>query len=160
VTDRIRAKYFLDPAIKARRIEVETRDGVVTVRGEVASDTERAQALLLARTIEGATRVEDGLSVNPALAAVSSGAVLPRSADPMPVPAEDEALTGRVQALFHADTSLAPLQVTAKDGVLLIEGTVATPADKQRAVDVARRTEGVIEVVDRIDVGQKSKVKG
>ena len=68
VTTRIQAKYFLDNAIKARDIEIATQNGVVTVRGEVASEAERAQALLLARTTEGVQRVEDSLTVEASLA--------------------------------------------------------------------------------------------
>src|SRR5687768_12172504 len=53
IATRIQAKYFLDDAVKTRRIEVDAHDGVVTLRGEVANDHERAQALILARTTEG-----------------------------------------------------------------------------------------------------------
>ena len=67
VTSRIQARYFLDQAIKGRRIDVDTRDGIVTLRGDVASDNERAQALLLARTTPGVERVEDALMVNMAI---------------------------------------------------------------------------------------------
>ena len=66
VESRIQAKYFLDDSVKARRIEVHAQNGVVTLRGEVASEAERAQALLLARTTVGVERVEDSLTVNAA----------------------------------------------------------------------------------------------
>ncbi len=69
VESRIQAKYFLDDSVKARRIEVHAQNGVVTLRGEVASEAERAQALLLARTTVGVERVEDSLTVNAAPAA-------------------------------------------------------------------------------------------
>lgn len=75
ITASIQSKFFLDSNIKARRIEVDTRAGVVTLRGEVATDDERAQALILARTTEGVERVEDGLTVN--LAAQSAPAATP-----------------------------------------------------------------------------------
>jgi osmotically-inducible protein OsmY len=40
---------------------VATDGGVVTLNGEVGDETERAEALLLARTTEGVKRVEDGV---------------------------------------------------------------------------------------------------
>ncbi|HEX5071162.1 MAG TPA: BON domain-containing protein [Vicinamibacterales bacterium] len=67
VTSFIQAKYFLDPAIKVRHIEVQVAGGVVTLKGQVASESERAQALLLARSAPGVTRVEDYLSVDAAI---------------------------------------------------------------------------------------------
>ena len=56
----------MDDRIKGRRINVTTNSGVVTLNGEIADDTERAEALLLARTTEGVKRVEDNLTISPA----------------------------------------------------------------------------------------------
>ena len=104
VTSRIQAKFFLDPEIKTRRIDVDTQDGVVTVRGDVASDNERAQALILARTTAGVERVEDALTVNPAIdAAIQTVPPDATNAEPAPAHADDEALTSAVQARFSED---------------------------------------------------------
>lgn len=152
VTSRIQAKYFLDPTIKGRRIQVDTQGGIVTLRGDVASDNERAQALLLARTTEGADRVEDALTVNAGLDASAAASDVP-----VPSKAEDEALTALVQSRLGDDTSLnaaTMITVTAKDGVLLLDGTAPTAAAKQRALSIARGTDGVVQVVDRIRVGR------
>jgi len=67
VVSLVQAKYFLDPTIKGRNITVELASGVVTLRGQVASETERAQALMLARSTPGVQRVEDYLTVDAAL---------------------------------------------------------------------------------------------
>jgi hyperosmotically inducible protein len=68
IATKIQAKYFLDNAVKARQIRVEAQNGMVTLSGDVASEAERAQALLLARTTDGVQRVEDSLTVNAWLA--------------------------------------------------------------------------------------------
>jgi osmotically-inducible protein OsmY len=127
----------------------------VTLRGDVASDNERAQALLLARTTDGVERVEDALTVNPAIDAPAPDAAAPSDA-PVPSSADDEALTSRVQASFAEDALLetATLTVTAKDGVVLLDGIAPTAAAKQRAIAAARTTDGVIQVIDRITVGR------
>lgn len=67
IVSLVQAKYFLDPVIKARNISVELSNGVMTLRGQVASEDERAQALLLARSTAGVQRVEDYLTVDAAL---------------------------------------------------------------------------------------------
>jgi hyperosmotically inducible protein len=67
VVSLVQAKYFLDPTIKGRNISVELAGGVVTLRGQVASENERAQALTLARSTPGVQRVEDYLTVDAAL---------------------------------------------------------------------------------------------
>jgi len=63
----IQARYFMDPAIKARNIDVQVANGVVTLKGSVGSETERQQALLLARSAAGVQRVEDYLTVDAGL---------------------------------------------------------------------------------------------
>jgi len=63
----IQAKYFTDPLIKTRNIDVQVANGVVTLQGSVASENERQQALLLARSAPGVQRVEDYLTVDAAL---------------------------------------------------------------------------------------------
>jgi osmotically-inducible protein OsmY len=139
VTSSIQAKYFLDNALKSRRIEVETRQGVVTLRGEVGGDEERAQALLLARTTEGVERVEDALTV--------------MESTP-PAAAADDALSSQIQETLKGDAVLrnSMLTATAKDGVVLLEGTVPSASAKQRALTLARQTPGVVQVVDRITI--------
>ncbi|HVG71568.1 MAG TPA: BON domain-containing protein [Vicinamibacterales bacterium] len=67
VVSFVQAKYFLDPTIKTRHIEVQAARGVVTLKGQVASESERAQALLLARSAPGVIRVEDYLTVDAAI---------------------------------------------------------------------------------------------
>ena len=155
VTSRIQAKFFLDQTIKGRRIDVDTQGGIVTLRGDVASDNERAQALLLARTTEGVERVEDALTVNAAIDAPAPD-IATAAEVPAPSRADDETLTSRVQARFGEDASLktATITVTAKDGVVLLDGVAPTAAAKQQAITAARSTEGVLQVIDRITVGR------
>jgi hyperosmotically inducible protein len=168
VTASIQSKYFLDTAIKGRHIDVDTRQGVVTLRGEVASDDERAQALILARTTEGVERVEDALTVNLALSqpttaelpssrANATATLSPAVPALTPEQSQDGSLAGRVQSQFDAEQQLenASIEVTAKDGVVLLEGTVASTAIKQKALSLARGTQGVLQVVDRLTVKKR-----
>jgi hyperosmotically inducible periplasmic protein len=163
ITSLIQAKYFLDSAVKGRRIDVDTRGGIVTLTGAVASERERAQALLLARMTEGVSRVEDHLSVNAALdpsaagGAAGAGQTLSDVAKNAGGRVEDVALTAKVQAKFAADAQVKAraIEVTTKDGVVMLEGSVPSAAARQRAVTLARQTEGVVQVVDRLTVGRR-----
>jgi osmotically-inducible protein OsmY len=163
----IQARYFLDRGVKARDIEVDSKSGIVTLRGRVASDSERTQALILARMTEGVQRVEDGLTVDASLAAAQStgtAGVLPSSAPPAgsltgapATPSADTSMESRIKERLSADARLkaSQVEVTAKDGVVLVQGTVPDQASKQRALTIARQSEGVVQVVDRIAVAKK-----
>ena len=165
ITSGIQAKYFLDDKIKGRRIDVTSSNGIVTLHGEVGSDDERAQALLLARSAEGVQRVEDNLTVvieqhseappSPALTAAPGAVAQP----PAAAKVDDTAMTTRLQTKLSSDGLVkgADIQVTAKNGVILLEGTVPTRAAKQRALTLAGEAEGVTQVVDRIRVGKRTK---
>jgi osmotically-inducible protein OsmY len=155
---------------------VTTTSGVVTLHGEIADDTERAEALLLARTTEGVKRVEDNLTVSTTPAPTGASAapatsIEGPSAPPAAtaaapsitqkpaaaVPDADSALADRIRSQLTSDTqvknaSLGSLDVTAKGGVVQLQGTVPTSAAKQRALALARNTDGVTQVVDRIEV--------
>jgi osmotically-inducible protein OsmY len=147
LTSSIQSKYFLDDRLKGRHINVTANGGVVALNGEVGDETERAEALLLARTTDGVARVEDNLTVTAAAPAAAAA------------PDPDEALTERVKSQLASDTKTksAPIDVSAKSGVVLLEGTVTTSAAKQRAITLARGTDGVTQVVDRIRIGKAKK---
>jgi hyperosmotically inducible protein len=149
VQNTIQAAFFLDPAVKGRRIDVEAHTGVVTLKGEVASEAERAQALALARNAEGVQRVEDNLTVNAALDG-------PDSSSPSAAPvADDASLTARVKSQLGADAQLKEISVVVKDGVLELRGTVPSAAAHQRALAAASGTTGITQVVDRLTVKRR-----
>jgi hyperosmotically inducible protein len=147
VTSLVQSKFYLDDALKTRSIQVGTENGVVTLRGEVTSDDERAQALLLARTTRGVERVEDALTVN-----------IPAAAPATPAASADETLGSQVREKLSADATVkaGTIEVSARDGVVLLDGTMPTAAAKQRAVTLTRETAGVVQVIDRLTVRRRN----
>jgi hyperosmotically inducible protein len=63
ITARIKSKMALDDSVSATAIDVDTRDGVVSLSGTVGSAAERERALRLARETEGVTSVVDRLEI-------------------------------------------------------------------------------------------------
>ncbi|HXH06208.1 MAG TPA: BON domain-containing protein [Vicinamibacterales bacterium] len=63
ITAKIKSKMALDDFVKARRIDVDTSDGVVTLTGVVRSEAERERAVRLARETAGVRSVIDRLRV-------------------------------------------------------------------------------------------------
>ena len=159
IVTSIQAKYFLDSSIKGRRIEVDSTNGVVTVLGQVGSDRERVQALILASMTEGVQGVEDGLTVDASLPQpqpTGTGGVDGGQGSGITEQGSGEtALETRLQQQLSTDASLkgSQIEVSVKDGVVLIQGDVADQASKQRALTMLRGAEGVVQVVDRLTVG-------
>ena len=53
---------------------------------------------------------------------------------------------------FAGDAQLKAIDVSVQEGVAELQGTVASVAVRNRAVDMARQTDGVTQVVDRLRV--------
>src|ERR1043166_982636 len=147
ITTMIQAKYFLDSGVKGRHIDVDTRDGVVTLRGEVSGEAERSQALLLARNTDGVQRVEDNLTVDAALDSSrhdSNGSAASTSTS-VGQGLDDTVITGKIKTKFVGDEQVkaTDINVTTNNGVVVLEGTVPSAIAKRRALTLARETEGV-----------------
>ena len=163
----IQAKFFLDSALKARDVTVDASSGVVTLRGQVGSDSERAQALILARMTNGVQRVEDGLTVNVSLTPPLEAApgAPPITGTPGSVGtagASASAPAGRGDASAEeqlrkglADAGFGAIDVSVKDGVVLVQGTVPNQASKQKVLTIVRQAPGAVQVVDRVTVARK-----
>ena len=82
-TARLKARFALDPELKTREIDVDTQDGLVTLKGRVDSHEE------LARAIRMAVEEDDVLEVTSILQVSASGATAGRlsgvEAAPQPV---------------------------------------------------------------------------
>jgi hyperosmotically inducible periplasmic protein len=63
ITTKVKAELAKDKSTKATDINVDTKNGVVMLRGEVASEAERAKAELDARTVQGVVEVKNNLRV-------------------------------------------------------------------------------------------------
>jgi osmotically-inducible protein OsmY len=63
ITAAVKSKMMVDATVAGLKVDVETTDGVVTLRGTVANDGERDRAVAAARTITGVRDVQDELEV-------------------------------------------------------------------------------------------------
>lgn len=63
ITTIVQSKFFLDGDIKGRDINVDTRNGIVTLQGEVENETEKLAAQAIAEETDGVGRVVNQLAV-------------------------------------------------------------------------------------------------
>jgi hyperosmotically inducible periplasmic protein len=147
VTTKVKAKLAADDAVKAYQIDVDTRDKVVTLSGNVESEIAKTQASRLARETEGVARVVDNVTVT------REPVDTPNMADRTDM--TDPAITAAVKAKLLGDPLVAGLKidVDTQSGVVTLSGTVKSAAEKEEAVRLARDTAGVKSVNDMIKVG-------
>lgn len=190
ITTAVKSKLAADDVVKSYRIDVDTKDHVVTLSGAVDTPAARTRAVELARGTDGVRDVVDQLTVAPG-ATPTTGVDDPiqreareeareaeaktdearrdadaktdeaqrkagETADDIGDAAANAALTSLVKTKFLADTTISGLRidVDSKNGVVTLTGTVPSAAEKNRALKVARETEGVKSVVDRLKIGR------
>lgn len=174
ISTAVKAQLAVDEAVPADEITVETHDGVVTLTGAVQTDVARLRAAEIARETRGVRDVVNELHTTPGVAA-TTGTGGPemddaergiRGTDPQwregaeadaEARAGDAAVTTSVRTAFMEDTSLKDLSinVSTRENVVTLTGTVPSQTEKHRAIELAREAEGVRSVVDRIRVEPK-----
>jgi hyperosmotically inducible periplasmic protein len=171
ITTAVRTQLAADESVPADQINVETDDGVVTLTGQVDTEVGRLRAVEIARETRGVRDVVNELHTIP-VAAATTGTGDPslheaergaRTTDPQwregdaEARAGDAAVTTSVRTAFFEDTSLKDLgiDVSTRENVVTLTGTVPSQTEKHRAIELARETEGVRSVVDRLRVQPK-----
>ena len=84
ITTAVKGKLVADDLVKARQINVDTKDKVVTLTGQVQSPAEESRALQIARDTNGVRDVIDQIDVVAPQA--STGFGLPEPGAPPPAP--------------------------------------------------------------------------
>ena len=147
ITTAVKTKFAADDAVKASQIDVDTQNKVVTLTGTVDSSMVKSRAVELARNTDGVVRVTDNLTVR-------DMAAMPNAPDAQRVVLTDPAITASVKGKLLADPDVAGLRldVDTRDGIVSLTGSVSTQAEKDEALRIARETDGVRSVEDRITI--------
>ena len=68
----------------------------------------------------------------------------------------DAWITTKVQSKYYLDTDIKGLQidVTTNGGVVTLTGKVANAAERQKALGLAKSTDGVKQVIDKLTIGK------
>ncbi|MBL8270758.1 BON domain-containing protein [Steroidobacter sp.] len=139
LTSKVEAALASDRSIKARDIDVETRDSVVQLSGFVDSENERTAVVMRARSVSGVAEVRDDLSIRnddrPAKEPVSDTVIAARVRDSL----------GNVKLAKDSDVN-----VEVSKGVVQLSGFVNTAEEKARAGDAASAVAGVRDVENHI----------
>jgi osmotically-inducible protein OsmY len=152
ITTKIQAQYFADADVKPWNVDVTTvSNGVVTLEGTVDSTEAKNEAVRIARETEGVTRVEDRLRVEANARRAGGG---PNAAEPAGIAPPDAWLTAKVQAKYFIDDDVKGrnIDVQTQNGVVTLTGGVASEAERRQAVAIARNTDGVRNVSDKLRV--------
>ena len=184
ITSAVKSKLLADKTVGGLKLDVDTKDGVVTLSGPVHTANERAAALRIARATKGVKSVQNSLVMDTAATtgrtdkddklkvevkddtkesaakvkdASKKGAESTKNAavKTKDVTA-DASITSAVKTKLLADTQVGGLKidVDTKDNVVTLTGVVKSAAEKAEAIRLAKTTSGVKSVVDKLTIQQ------
>ena len=145
ITTKVKVGLLGDPGgLSPMKINVDTRDGIVTLFGIVNSDADKRAAEQQARKVSGVKSVQNELQVVPDVAANR-------------VEARDDQLLDAVEKRLGGREALKDnnIDVEVKNGVVRLTGTVDGFGERMTALTVARSTEGVKSVIDDLRIEKK-----
>jgi hyperosmotically inducible protein len=119
--------------------------GVMTLTGNVTSDDQKAQAESLAKQAAPDYTVADEIGVRPVGAQSQAGAVASNL---------DSAIEDNYKASIKANKNLdeQSIHFKAKNGTLVLKGSVRTLAQKKEAEGLAKQVPNVQQVVNELEV--------
>lgn len=128
--------YVYRTHLKDDHIKIQSKDGVVTLKGEVASPAHKDLARDTAENLPGVKGVEDQLVV--------------KSADEK----SDSWIEFKVKSalLYHRSVSGTKTTVSVKDGLVTLSGTASSDAQKELTTEYAQDIEGVKDVKNEMKV--------
>jgi hyperosmotically inducible protein len=170
---KVHSEMVDEDVLSGSDIDVDVKNGVVTLQGTVPSEAARARAIAVAKANDGVKNVVDQLKIAPAKGS-NMAAKADRAGDKAERAGEKAAdktvsatkKTGRaiddgwikskIYAQYMADWNTvlndSDIDVDVANNVVTLNGTVKTAEAKTKAVAIAKATDGVKSVKDNLRV--------
>ncbi|MCX7061853.1 MAG: BON domain-containing protein [Gammaproteobacteria bacterium] len=146
ITAKLKSRLASDTRIEGADLSVETNNGVVTLSGTAKASAVKEAAEELARTVDGVKGVDNRIAAPTALDTFVNGAdtATENAGDAI----TDTVITTKLKAALIADatTKGTAINVTTTDGRVTLSGQVASGAEREKAISIATRTDGVKKV--------------
>ncbi|MFV3403873.1 BON domain-containing protein [Pseudomonas sp. NY15463] len=138
----IRARLLWSRVTEQAPIEVQSREGVVTLRGKVDSTEAKELAGVLARTTDGVYLVNNLVSLDSTALAKAREKPVDAPAGPQPA---DSWIVDKIQTSYRFSRNLDGLniKVASEQGMVRLSGEVVSSEQRTIAVEVARQVVGV-----------------
>ncbi|KFL35431.1 hypothetical protein JU57_01445 [Sulfurospirillum sp. SCADC] len=126
--------------LKDEPIKIASKDGVVTLSGEVFDDVHKPMAGNTAEAISGVKSVDNQIVIREDR--------LPENSDTW--------IRMKVQTalVFHSNVSASKTEVTVKNGVVTLKGEASSSAKKELTTQYAKNVEGVKSVINNMKLAK------
>jgi hyperosmotically inducible periplasmic protein len=152
VTAKIKGKLATNSETSAIKIGVETNAGVVTLTGTVPTETEKGKAEQLAKNTDGVKSVTNKITVDTSsTGATNLGGKAGEALKDAGASISDAAILTKVKAKLLAD-GITGTNVDVSEGKVVLKGEVEDAQKKAKAEELARKTDGVKDVKNKLAI--------
>lgn len=142
ITTKAKIKLLTADDLSVTDVNVDTRDGRVTLHGKVGSAAEKLRAEQALRGLDGVRGVTNLLQV------------VPQSRQDL-VKQKDQTIEQQVEKCLAGDAALRGVDVASvNDGVVLLTGEVDAPREELRAIEAVRSCTSVRRVASQLKTRQ------
>jgi len=141
---KVKTTLLFHSSVSASATEVIAKDGIVTLRGDAASQAQRDLTTEYAKDIDGVKDVNNEMVVStPSKKTQSAGNKI-----------DDASITGlaKMTLLYHRSTSALNTSVTTRNGVVTLTGKAKNAAEKDLATKYVNDVNGVKSVKNQMTI--------
>ncbi len=142
ITADVKMKLLGAKGVPSTDINVDTRDGIVTLFGAVPNETAKSRAEIEAAEVGGVTRVKNQLEI------------VPKNAE-KGIAARDSEIADELKKRYATDDAFKDLSLDVKNGSVRLTGTVRNAWEKLHAMRIARSAKGVKELHEEIEIERR-----
>jgi len=142
--DKVKVTLLFHRSVSAATTEIDVKDGIVTLRGDVATLAQKELTTEYAKDVEGVKDVINEMTVKNA----------PKDKRTVGEKIDDSSITAQVKMtlLYHRSTSAINTKVVTKRGVVTLTGKAFSPAEINLAGKLASDVNGVKSVKNLMSV--------
>jgi osmotically-inducible protein OsmY len=142
--DKVKVTLLFHRSVSAVTTEVDVKDGIVTLRGNAASQAQKELTTEYAKDVEGVKDVKNEMTVTKTS----------KKTRTVGEKIDDASITAQVKMtlLYHRSTSALNTSVTTKKGVVTLGGKASNAAELKLATKLANDVNGVKRVKNRMTI--------
>lgn len=160
---KLHSLFVPEDALSGSNIDVDVKNGMVTLQGSVPNEAARAKALQIAKGADGVKGVTDQLRIAPDTQMTKASDKADKAADKAADAskkagrkADDGWIKSKIYAQYMTEWTTvlddSDIDVDVNKGVVTLKGTVKSAAARTKAVSIAKGTDGVKSVKNLLTV--------
>jgi len=140
--EKVKATLLFHRNVSAGTTEVDVKDGIVTLRGDAASQAQKELTTEYAKDVEGVKEVKNEMTVSKSS----------KKTQTVGGKIDDASITAQIKMtlLFHRSTSALNTKVETNDGVVTMYGKASNAAEKDLVTKLVNDINGVKSVNNRM----------